>query len=304
MTPSLGKVEEVSRKTHRIEQMSLKVSIIVTAGIMIVEIIGGILSNSLALLSDAWHMFTDTSALVLCFLAGKLTEKPPDANRTFGYHRVEILSAFLNGITLVAVAFYIFYEAIGRLFHPVEVNALNMLVITIIGLVANLFSMTIMSKSTMALNVKSAFLHVVSDALSSVGVLMAATIIFYTKWYAIDPIVSIAVGLVIVYGTLRMLREVLQILLEGTPMKIRTGDVVSTIKAIPGVCDVHDVHIWSITSYMHMMSAHIIVQSDYMNSVGEVLNVIKLKVGAEHHITHTTFQLEPEAYDEIGEVHQ
>jgi len=284
--------------------MSLKISIVVTTGIMVLEIVGGILSNSLALISDAWHMFTDTSALVMCFLAGVLSLKPPDSDRTFGYHRVEILSALVNGATLVVVALYIFYEAVGRLFSPIEVKGFEMLVITIIGLAANLFSMLILSRGMMRLNVKSAFLHVATDTLSSVGVLTASIIILYTKWYLADPIVSIAVGVIVIHSTIRMLREVLQILLEGVPSKINLVEVISTIKSTPGIRDVHDVHIWSITSYVHVLSAHIVIGKDSLNSIGDILNETKLKIDEKFGISHTTLQVEPEAYEEIGEVHK
>jgi len=294
----------VSRDSHEREQMSLKIAIAVTTGIMMLELIGGISSNSLALISDAWHMFTDASALIMCFLAGELSLKPPDSNRTFGYHRVEILSALVNGTTLVALALFIFYEAINRLFFPAEVKGLEMLIITIVGLIANIFSMTILSKGMMRLNVKSAFMHVASDALSSIGVLTAAMIILYTNWYLADPIVSIAVGLTVMHSTIKMLKEVLQILLEGVPSKINVGDVVTTIKGIPGIIDVHDVHIWSITSYMHVLSAHVVVGKGSLNSIGEILNETKRKIDEKYGISHTTLQVEPEAYDEVGEVHQ
>lgn len=284
--------------------MSLKISIAVTTGVLILELVGGILSNSLALISDAWHMFTDASALIMCFLAGELSLKPPDPNRTFGYHRVEILSALANGATLVVLAFYIFYEAIDRLFFPAEVKGLEMLIITIIGLIANIFSMTILSRGMMRLNVKSAFMHVASDTLSSVGVLTAAMIILYTNWYLVDPLVSIAVSLAVMHSTIKMLKEVLQILLEGVPSIINMGDVVTTIKSIPGINDVHDVHIWSITSYMHVLSAHIVVGKGSLNSIGEILNETKQKIDERYGISHTTLQVEPEAYDEVGEVHQ
>jgi len=294
----------VTSESHDKEQMSLKFSIAVTTGIMILEIVGGILSNSLALISDAWHMFTDASALIMCFLAGELSLKPPDSNRTYGYHRVEILSAFVNGATLVVLAFFIFYQALDRLFFPAEVKGLEMLIITFIGLCANLFSMTFLSRSMMRLNVRSAFLHIAGDTLSSIGVLVAAVIILYTKWYLADPIVSIAVGLIVMHGTIKMLKEVLQILLEGVPSKINVGDVVTTLKSMPGINGVHDVHIWSITSYMHMLSAHIVVGKDSLNSIGEILNEIKQKINEKYGISHTTLQVEPEAYDEVGEVHQ
>lgn len=292
-----------TERSHEKEQRSLKIAIFITAGIMILEIFGGILSNSLSLLSDALHMFTDTSSLSLCFLAGKLCLRPPTSEKTFGYHRVEILSAFINGISLAIVASYIFYEAIMRLIFTAKVEGFGMLTIAAIGLVANLFSMTILSGGMLGLNVKTAFLHVVGDALSSVGVLVAGIIIFFTRWYPIDPIISIAVGLIIVYGTGKILREVLHILLEGVPSKISLNEVVSTIKSTPEVRNVHDVHIWSITSYMHYLSAHLVVKKDDLVNSSKILNDTKEKLEKKYKIRHTTIQVESEDYQEVGEVH-
>jgi cobalt-zinc-cadmium efflux system protein len=178
-----------------------------------------------------------------------------------------------------------------------------MLTVAIIGLIANLVSMTFLSKSVFNINIRSAFLHVVGDALSSVGVVIAATIMFFTGWYIVDPIASMIVGLGIMYGASRMLRDVIHILMEGTPSKIKLNEVVNTLKTVPSVVDVHDAHIWSITSYVHYLSAHVIVDRDGYDDSGRLLNDLKERIKKRHGITHTTIQLEKEDYDEIGEVH-
>ncbi|MGC8849360.1 MAG: cation diffusion facilitator family transporter, partial [Candidatus Bathyarchaeia archaeon] len=183
------------------EQRNLVIAIGLTSSIMAVEIIGGILSNSLALLSDAWHMFADLMALVLCYMAGRISIRPATWDKTYGYYRVEILAAFINGATLVAVAAFIFYEAVGRLLSTPVVHGFQMLLVAIVGLAANLISMTVMSRRMLSLNVKAAFLHVLSDALSSIGVIAAAIIIYLTGWFIIDPIIGIIIGAAIIYGT-------------------------------------------------------------------------------------------------------
>jgi len=249
----------MTSESHGAEQKNLGVAILATSLIVVVEVAGGLWYNSLALLSDAWHMFTDLLSLLLCFLAGIMAMRPPTADKTFGYYRVEVLSALANGVTLVVVVLYIFYEAFLRIISPHEVEVSGMLLVALIGLIANLVSMTFLSKSVFNINVKSAFLHVAGDALSSVGVVVAAVVMFFTGWYIIDPIVSVVIGLVIAFGTLRMLREVVHILMEGAPSKIKLEEVVKTLKAVPGVVDVHDSHIWSVTSYVHYLSSHVVV---------------------------------------------
>lgn len=291
-------------KTHEEEQRSLKIAILITAFIMFLEIAGGFLSNSLSLFSDAWHMFTDTSALILCFIAGEMASKPPTSDKTFGYYRVEVLSALVNGLTLVGAAVYIFYEAGRRLLFPAEVAGFEMLIVTIIGLIANLFAMTILERGMLGLNVRSAFLHVVGDTLSSVGVLIAAVIIFFTGWNIVDPLMSVFVGAIILYGTGRMLREVVHILLEGAPSKINLDEVLDTIRSVPGVKEVHDLHIWSITSYMHNLTAHLVVGNRELENMNEIMNEAKRRIEEKYGIRHTTLQVETEDYEEIGIVHE
>jgi cobalt-zinc-cadmium efflux system protein len=295
-----GSLEEIQKK----EQKKLKLAIITTGSLVVLEVFGGIISNSLALLSDAWHMFVDASALATCFLAGELSSKNPTSDKTFGYHRVEILSALANGVLLVVLSAYIFYEAIQRLFLPAQVKGLEMLVITTIGLVGNALSMGILSGGVRGLNVKAALLHVTSDALSSVGAIVAGLVIIFTNWYPVDPIVSIMTGSFIVYGSVKMLREVLHILLEGVPISINLNDVVGTMMSVSGVKEVHDVHIWSITSYRHYLSAHLVLRNDVLSNVGEVLNETKRLIDEKYGIRHTTIQVEPESYEEVGEVHR
>jgi len=291
-------------KEHEAEQRSLKIAIVITVGMMILEMLGGYFSNSLSLFSDAWHMFTDASALILCFISGKIALKSPTLDKTFGYYRVEILSALINGLSLLVVVIYIFYESIMRLIFPIEVKGFEMLIITIIGLFANLISMAVLEKGMHGLNVKSAFLHVLSDTLSSVGVVGAAVIIFFTQWYFIDPLMSIIVGIIIVYTTGKMLKEVVHILLEGVPSSIKLDNVVKTILSVQGVKEVHDIHIWSVTSYIHNLTAHLVVNKEDLSDMNSIMNDIKNRISDEYGITHTTIQIETEDYQEVGNVHR
>jgi cobalt-zinc-cadmium efflux system protein len=299
-----GQSEPIHRNPKLTEQRSLILSILVTVAIMTIEVIGGILSNSLALLSDAWHMLTDTLALMTCFVAGSIAMKPPTTSKSFGYHRIEIVSALTNGITLVLVSFYIFYQAIDRIIKPVQVHSVEMLAVAVFGLTANVVSLTLLSRSTMGLNVKAAFLHVFGDALGSLGVIVAAVIIFFSGFHLVDPIVSIVIGVTIIISTSGMLREVLHILLEGTPRKIDAVEVLRSIGSVDGVADAHDLHIWSITTYQIYLIVHIVLRKEDTHRGDKILNSIKKKLADRYGINHTTIQVETEQYNEIGEVHR
>ncbi|MBS7654888.1 cation transporter [Candidatus Bathyarchaeota archaeon] len=285
------------------EQKSLIAVIIATGGVMIIEVIGGLISNSLALLSDAWHMLSDLTALLLCFTAGRVALKPPTKDKTYGYYRVEVLSALANGLMLGLVTIFIFYEAFNRLMHGVKVKSLEMLIIAIIGLIANLISAIILSKHSLNLNVKAAFLHVLGDAFSSIGVITGALIIFFTGWQFIDSIIGLTIGLIIIYGAGRMLYEVLHILLEGVPKHIDVAELKETLRSIDGVVDVHDIHVWSITSYIHYLSAHLTVKPYAIKDLNVTLNKVKRILKSKYGITHSTLQLEEEGYKEVGEIH-
>ncbi len=270
-----------------------RIAVILTAATLIAEIIGGILTNSLALLSDAAHVFGDIFALVLSWVAIYLSDLPPTSKRTYGYHRAEVLAAFINGVSLLAVSGWIFYEAYHRILKPEEVKSLPMLIVAAVGMVVNLgVAMIFMKESHDNLNVKSAFLHVISDAVTSAGVIIGGVIIYFTDWYVIDPILSFAIGLAILWGGGRVTYEALHILLEGTPKNINLNDVAARLKEFNFVKDVHDLHIWSICSDYYALSAHVYVDvnsiRDVENALGKINDLLKDKFG----IVHTTVQLE------------
>jgi cobalt-zinc-cadmium efflux system protein len=286
------------------EQRGLLIAMALTSSIIGVEVIGGIISNSLALLSDAWHMFADLMALSLCYIASRISTKPATWDRTYGYRRVEVLAALINGITLVMVAAFIIREALERLFSAREVYGLQMLATAIIGLAANFASMAVMYRGTFSINVKAAFLHILSDTLSSVGVIAGAIIIYLTGLYIVDSIMGMAIGVAVIYGTGRMLRSAINILLEGAPEHIKPRAVIEKLMSVEGVLGVHDIHIWSITSGLHVLSAHLVLDDEAMRDVDRVLNEVKAILREDFGISHSTLQLEREGYEEIGDVCQ
>jgi cobalt-zinc-cadmium efflux system protein len=260
---------------------------------MLVEVAGGILSNSLALLSDAGHMLVDALALGLSMFAMAIAKRPPTPSRTYGYHRVEIVAALANGVTLVLLSGFILYEALQRFASPPEVKAPLMLVVAVIGLLANLAGIYLLEGgSHRSLNMKAAFWHIIGDAVSSVGVIAAGVIIQVTGWRIADPIVAVLICAVILWGAVRVVRESLNILLEAVPKNIQIDKVVEEIKGIPGVEDVHDIHVWTITSGVNLLSAHLLIGDQMVSKSAEVVARVNEELAKHFHINHTTLQLE------------
>lgn len=271
----------------------LKYAIILTSLTLAAEVAGGIWTNSLALLSDAAHVFLDVFALVLSLAAIKLASYPASDTRTFGWHRAEVFASFINGATIFLMAVGIFYEAWQRFLEPEEIKSVPMFVIAAGGLGMNLLSASALHRhSHDDLNVRSAFLHVIGDAATSVGVIAAGVLIYFTDWYILDPIVSAVIGCAILWGAWRVLRESTHILLEGTPRGLTTNQVVDTIRGIDGVNDVHHLNIWTICSHIIALSAHIDIAPDYKDRQAGVLRAIEEILFEKHHISHTTLQVE------------
>ena len=237
-----------------------KYAILLTSATLIAELAGGIWTNSLALLSDAAHVFLDLFALLLSLGAIKLAAYPVSDTRTFGWHRTEVFASFINGSTVFLMAAIICYEALGRLVHPEEVKSLQMLIIAGVGLVANLFAAgALHSHSHDDLNVHSAFLHVIGDAAASVGVIVGGVIMYFTNWYVLDAIISVGIGFIIFWGSWRVMRESVHILLEGVPRGIEVTQVAASIREVEGVEEVHHVNIWTICSHIIALSAHVVL---------------------------------------------
>ncbi|MFQ5700903.1 MAG: cation diffusion facilitator family transporter [Acidobacteriota bacterium] len=278
-------------------------TIALTVGVMGIEVVGGIRANSLALLSDAGHMLTDVFALLLALFAVTMSRHPATTHKTYGYYRIEILTALTNGVVLVAICLAIFYGAYGRFIDPEPVESTLVLIVASIGLVANLIGMRVLSRASRSLNVRTAHMHVVADAMSSAGVILAGVVIGLTSWYRIDPLLSVGIGIIILRGAYRLLRETVDILLEGTPHGIDPESVCRAIERIEGIQGVHDLHIWSITSGMHALSGHVILDSVTFSQSDAVLNSIKEMLREQFGIDHTTIQIESESYTEVGEIH-
>ncbi len=277
-------------------QRNLLIVLSILALVMVAEIIGGLLANSLALLSDAGHMLTDILALGLTMFAMRFAQKPPTASKTFGFYRVEILAAFFNGMLLLFISFYIFYEAYQRLVHPQEIKGLFMLVVAAIGLLANGVGITILRKSThKSLNVKSAFLHIVGDTISSGGVILGGLVILYTGWYLADPLISIFIGMLILWGAYALVRESMDIFLEATPRDIDVEKMLDDLRKIKGVKDIHHLHLWTITSGIYAMSAHVLIEDLLTSRSAQVLKEIEGLLQGKYSMEHTTIQFESES---------
>ena len=282
---------------------NLEIALGITIVFFVIEFVGGIITNSLALTADAWHMLNDASALAFALVAAWLAGRPIDLKKTYGYHRTEILAAFLNGIFLWIVVVFIFYEAIQRFQHPTTVQSLEMLIIATSGLIANGLSAVVLSKSkSESLNIKGAFLHVLTDTLGSVGAISAGLIMYYTRRYEADPLISALIGLLIFYSSSKLVRESMNVLLEGVPYDIDVNAVERRIIELKGVKGVHDLHVWCITpTRMCIMSAHVVVKkgTNRKKLLSDLISMLKEEFG----IDHTTIQLEEEGYPKAVSEH-
>ncbi len=269
----------------------LKVAIALTSAILFAEIIGGIISNSLALLTDAAHVFMDVLALGLSLSALTIACRPLDEKATFGYHRAEIFAALINGLLLVIVVIFILREAYDRLVSPPEIRTYEMLVVASIGLVVNLF-VTFTLRGHHDLNIRGAYLHVLGDTLSSFGVIVGGVLIILTGYYIVDPILSVIISCVIVYSSLRLLKESVDILMERTPKHIDIEKLKEGILKMEGVNGIHDLHVWSICSNVHALNAHLIVDTISVKDTEKITSEINKRLLQDYRISHTTLQFE------------
>lgn len=282
---------------HNQNKKALLISFLFIFTFMIVEVIGGIVTNSLALLSDAGHMLSDAAALGLSLAAFYIGEKASDKGKTYGYKRFEILAAFINGITLILVSLYIFWEAYHRFIDTPMVSP-GMMVIAIIGLVVNIIVAWILMRGDTEhnLNVRSAFLHVLGDMLGSVGAIAAGLLIYFFNWNLADPIASVMVAILIVISGWRVTKDSIHILMEGSPKGIDTEDVKNSLAAIPGVIEVHDLHVWCITSGFTALSCHVVVGNEVNRDT--ILLRLSAFLEEEFGIHHSTIQVEGKSVTE------
>ncbi len=272
---------------------ALTAALIITAGIMVLEFLGGLFTNSLALLSDAGHMLSDTTSLGLSLFAAVLALKPPSPQKTYGFYRFEILAAFFNGLTLFAIAGFIVWEAYERFFAPPLVNSGYMIGIACLGLLANLVSARILTgqgNMEQSINLRSAYLHILGDALGSVGAIIAGLLMYFFSWYWADPVISVIVALLILRSAWVVIDESVNILLEGTPPTINWEEVRGSLLTIDGVKAVHDLHIWTITSGLESLTCHLVIEAD--RDPQPILQAAICIIRDKFQINHTTIQIE------------
>ncbi len=278
---------------HNANKKALLISFVLIFTFMIVEFIGGLLTNSLALISDAGHMLSDAAALGLSLIAFKIGEKAANSNKTYGYKRFEILAAFINGITLLGISVYIFWEAYHRFLAPPNVDA-AMIVIAIIGLIVNIIVAWILMKGDTSenLNMRSAFLHVLGDMLGSVGAIVAGLLIVFFEWNMADPIASVLVAVLIIISGWRVTKDSIHILMEGKPHHINIQHVEKELLNLEGVTSIHDLHIWTITSDFPALSCHLTVKRNVDRD--HLLQKASQLLREHFHLKHSTIQIEGE----------
>ncbi len=280
----------------------LLIVLIITTVYMLVEFIGGLWSNSLALLADAGHMLTDVGAIGLALFAAWFAEHPPSPQKTYGYYRLEILAAFLNGVLLALISLYIFYEAFHRMHHPAVVEGNMLTWVAVGGLVANLSSAAVLigaGKSN--LNVRAALMHVISDSLGSVGAILAGIAITVFHFVQADPIISIVIAVMVLINAWKLIQEAVNILLEASPAHLSVADIRTALHELHEVAAVHDLHVWTITSGKDALSVHVVV-SDPVHFTPDLVSKVRQLLKEKFGITHLTVQLEPPDFEE-DEIH-
>jgi cobalt-zinc-cadmium efflux system protein len=285
-------LEQHTNNNNRVEN-KMKLALGLTLLILAVEAIGGVVSNSLALLADAGHMLTDVFAVGLSLYALIQSRRPADHKRTFGYHRVTILIALLNSATLLPLSVYIIWEAVGRFSHPEPIQGGIMFAVALVGLVANLLiGLNLHGEADASLNVRSAVIHVMGDAAASGGVLIAALVIAFTGWTPIDPILSIGIALLVAFSGWRVVRESVGILMESVPRGIDISLLIDRLQGVPGVRSVHDLHVWQISQGINALSCHVIVADQAVSRSASVLASMNMILQEEFNIGHSTIQPE------------
>jgi cobalt-zinc-cadmium efflux system protein len=273
----------------------LKYSLILSLTILAAEVIGGLLSNSLALLSDAGHVFADIIAIGLSWYGVRQATRPSDSRMTFGYHRIGVLVAIVNAVTIFVIAAIIIFEAYNRFRAPPEVKSVLMMSIAFVGLSANVLVTWWLRRAQRSnINVRSAFWHAFGDALASVGVIIGGAIILLTGQYWVDPVVSVLISLVILWAAWSIFREGFRVILEATPRDIDIMTMIKTLKEVEGVKDVHDIHVWSITPEIRAMNGHVLIEDVSTSKSTEIRSRIEKVVREQFNITHTTLQMESE----------
>ncbi len=271
----------------------LRLSLTLTLAFVCLEALAGWRSGSLALLSDAGHNFTDALALGLSWYAIWIARKPATSTRTFGYHRVGILTALFNALTLIVIAAFIFFEAWQLFAHPHAVSSKPMMLIAALAFVLNTsIALGLRGEAAHSVNVRGAFIHMAGDALSSLGVLAAGAVIYFTGWTLADPLVSVLIGGFIIYSSWGIVRETVNVLLEGTPSGLNLNALAQSVRATPGVVDLHDLHVWTVGDGMNALSCHLRVREPETAQAAQVVQSVKTLLAAEYNVQHSTIETE------------
>ena len=282
------------RHHQTVNKKQLILAIVISFCMMLVEIGGGVWTNSLALISDAFHMFTHIFALTVSYMAARMTERPPSGSQSFGYHRAETIAAAINGFFLVLVTGIILYEAAMRFSAPAEIAEFEMLMVAVAGLCVNLITAVILMRADREnINIRGAFLHMIGDAASSVGIIVAGVVIYYTNWYYLDPAASVIIALVILYWAFNLIRDATRILMQATPRHIDIAALRHILTdEFRGVRDVHDIHIWELSQNMYVFSAHVVTEDFRISEAEQIGGSMADMLRKRFRITHTNFQFE------------
>lgn len=268
-------------------------AVVVNLALTVAQVIGGILSGSLALIADAIHNLSDALTLVIAFFARKVARRPADATMTFGYGRAEIVAALINYTTLIIIGLYLIYEAVFRFFEPAEVDGWLVVVIAGVALVVDVgTAMLTYSLSKDSANIRAAFLHNVADALGSVAVIVAGTLILLYDWRLIDPLVTLMIAGYILWQSSQGIGSVIHILMLGSPTELDTGDVVAKILSVGGVASVHHLHLWQMQEHENALDAHVVIEKGQWGNADEIKQAVRNKLGSEFGISHSTLELE------------
>jgi cobalt-zinc-cadmium efflux system protein len=279
----------------------LRLALGLTLAVLLVELAGGVLSHSLALLSDAGHVMTDVFALGLAWFAVEQAKRPADRRRTYGYHRVGILAAFVNAITLIVIVLAIGFEAVRRLINPADVQGGLVIATALVGIAINAFVLLTLRGHTANLNLRAAMLHVTGDVAASVGVVIAGAVILLTGWLYIDPLLSLAIAALIAYGAWGIVRETSNLLMEGTPRDVDLGAIATEITGAKLVTGVHDLHVWALSSDEMALSCHIVIDDTSLGNAEHVVRDLESRLCDRFAIGHTTIQVE--SCHPCGEIH-
>lgn len=284
---------------HNVEE-KLGFVFFIAVGVFVLELVGGLLSNSLALISDSFHIMLDFVAIGISLFAFRVAKRPHSPQLTFGFHRAEIMAAFVNGISLVIVSVVIFYEVYNRFFNPPHINSQILIIFAIVGLAANVVMARLLhhdSKSN--LNAKGSYVHVIGDLVATVGVVVGGIVMLFIPNPMIDILISAGIGVIIIRSGIILCKECLHIFMEGTPKEIKTDEISDTLKNLEEVLDVHDLHVWSLTSNMYAISVHVKIKAEFTNKNNVLLNKIRDMMKTKFGIDHCTIQIEDE-YDLIN----